>query len=81
MTTRARMVSNYTSDDGFMVEKLDEVFILKTYWIPVMGTTVEVADIIRKVDLHGKEYQMEFKAVPMRAILPIPEPVSAESVL
>lgn len=81
MTTRARMAMTYTSDDGFMIEKLDEVFIQKTYWTPVMGTTVEVADIIRKVDLHGKEYQMEFKAVPMQAILPIPEPVKAKDTL
>ena len=74
------MALDYTSADGFKLEKLDEVFIQKTYWI-TDEDTLEVADIIHKVNLHGKEYQMEFKAVPMLAIIEIPEPVSAESIL
>lgn len=80
MTTRARMALNYTSGDGFKLEKLDEVFIQKTYWIEDEDV-LQVADIIRKVDLHGKEYQMEFKAVPMLAIIEIPEPVKAKDTL
>lgn len=80
MTTRARMALNYTSADGFMIEKLDEVFIQNIYWIEDEDV-LQVADIIRKVDLHGKEYQMEFKAVPMLAIIEIPEPVKAKDTL
>lgn len=80
MTKRARMALDYTSADGFKLEKLSEVFIQKTYWIEDEGT-LEVADIIHKVDLHGKEYQMEFKAVPMLAIIEIPEPVKAKDTL
>lgn len=74
------MALNYTSGDGFKLEKLDEVFIQKTYWIEDEDV-LQVADIIRKVDLHGKEYQMEFKAVPMLAIIEIPEPVKAKDTL
>lgn len=80
MTTRARMALDYTSGDGFKLEKLSEVFIQKTYWIEDEDT-LEVADIIYKVDLHGKEYHVPFKAVPMLAILPIPEPVKAKDTL
>lgn len=80
MTTRARMALDYTSADGFKLEKLDEVFIQKTYWIEDEDL-LEVADIIRKVDLHGKEYQMEFKGVPMLAVIEIPEPVRAKDTL
>lgn len=80
MTTRARMALDYTSADGFKLEKLSEVFIQKTYEVEDEDI-LKVADIIHKVNLHGKEYQMEFKAVPMLAIIEIPEPVRAKDTL
>ena len=80
MTTRARMALDYTSADGFKLKKMDEVFIQNIYWVEDEDV-LQVADIIRKVDLHGKEYQMEFKGVPMLAVIEIPEPVRAKDTL
>lgn len=80
MNTRARMALDYTSADGFKLEKLSEVFIEKIYDVKDEDI-LQVADITHKVNLHGKEYQMEFKAVPMLAIIEIPEPVRAKDTL